>query len=157
MIYKGAYGLPVLLAALLAGCATPQPPKAEPIDPVLKELREAASSAANSQKKIAETDAAAQPKKSVVVLPKQVDPAVAKRVDIDWTGEGETLAAKMAAEAGYKFTVSGRKPAIPVLVSVSNQDVRVADVLRDIGLQCGTRATVTISSAAKAVVFHYEN
>lgn len=80
-----------------------------------------------------------------------VPAALRRRVTLDWIGPVETLAATLAARAGYRFAEAGAAPARPVMVAVSAEHAALIEVLRDAGLQAGAAATLIVDAERRTV------
>lgn len=76
-------------------------------------------------------------------------------VNIDWAGPIEPLLEKVATMSGYHIKVLGSAPAIPIIVSISQQKAVVADILKNASLQAGKRATVLAFPANRVVELRY--
>ncbi len=48
------------------------------------------------------------------------------------------------------------KPSIPILVTLSERNVPVADILRDAAFQCGQRAELVVLPDSKVIEVRYE-
>jgi defect-in-organelle-trafficking protein DotD len=62
---------------------------------------------------------------------------------------------QLADRAGYAFQVNGDQPPAPVVITLQVRQKTVIEVLRDAGLQAGTRADVTVDANAKIVELNY--
>lgn len=78
-----------------------------------------------------------------------------RTITVNWVGPIEPIAKTLADRAGYSFITLGRDPAVPVVVSIDAENMRVVDVLRDIGLQLGMRGDVKVDAKSKAVELYY--
>ena len=78
-----------------------------------------------------------------------------RSTSVNWVGPIEPIAKTLADRAGYGFLVLGNEPAIPVVVSVDAENTRVVDVLRDVGLQLGTRGDVKVDAQSRMVEIYY--
>lgn len=76
-------------------------------------------------------------------------------VSLRWSGPIEQVTRVLAERAGLRFRVKGRTPAVPVVVNVDAYQEPIIHVLRDIGLQAGTRATMSIDQNEGAVEIQY--
>ena len=74
---------------------------------------------------------------------------------IDWSGPVEPLINQIARAANYRVRVLGVPPAIPVLVTLYDKNRMLADVLRDVGYQCGRRATVVVYPESRVIELRY--
>ena len=83
--------------------------------------------------------------------PELVPDALMRSVSIDWTGPVEALAARLAELAGYEFVVVGAAPVQPVVVDVHARERALIAVMREMGLQAGTRALVTVDAHRQVV------
>ena len=140
-------------AMLLPGCifaARETAPAPGPPDAAELRLVEAAVRAETALAALARIRAAAAPREAAPE-PRAVPPALLKRVTIDWIGPLEALGGKLAGLAGYRFATAGAAPARPVIVEVAGRGRRLIDLLRDAGLQAGTRGLLTVDAGRRQV------
>ncbi len=78
-------------------------------------------------------------------------------VSIDWVGPVAPLVKKLAAAAHYKVKILGREPAIPPMISLLENGVTVADLLRNVNYQCTDRANVVIYPASHLIELRYQH
>ena len=78
-----------------------------------------------------------------------------RSISVNWIGPVEPITSRLANRAGYKFSVIGPQPPVPVVVSIDAENRPVIDVLRDIGLQLGTRGDVKVDGQRRKVEIHY--
>jgi len=76
-------------------------------------------------------------------------------VTLRWSGPIEQVARTLAERAGLRFRVKGRQPAVPLIVNVDAYQQPILHVLRDIGLQAGTRADLAINQSEGVVEVRY--
>jgi defect-in-organelle-trafficking protein DotD len=164
--------LMILATLLLTGCASnPNKPSAEgrpkrivifyPTDTgsinAHSKLTEAAVSATDSLSQIAAIEKATQPKAK---LKEPVNPdsiRLGTLASVDWTGPIEPLVQKLAGSARYKYRVVGKRPAIPVIVSVYAFNLPIADILRDTNFQGGKRANIVIYPRRNTIELRYDS
>ncbi len=89
---------------------------------------------------------------SVSNVPKEL----LRTISVEWTGPLEPIVKTVANRAGYRFSILGAKPPVPIVVQVRSVEKTVIDVLRDIGLQSGTRADVVVDADRKIVEINYD-
>ncbi len=77
--------------------------------------------------------------------------------DIDWTGPIEPLVHKVAEMSNYRVKILGNEPAIPVIISISQEKIVLADILKNAGLQAGRRANLYVFPANKVIEIRYES
>jgi defect-in-organelle-trafficking protein DotD len=65
------------------------------------------------------------------------------------------LLRQIARAANYRVRVLGTAPAIPVIVTIYEKRVKLGDALRDVGYQCGRRATVVIFPESRVIELRY--
>ena len=75
--------------------------------------------------------------------------------DIDWTGPIEPLVRKLADMTDYRVKVLGNAPAIPVIVSISQECAIIADILKNAGMQAGKRANIVVFPANRVIEIRY--
>ena len=61
----------------------------------------------------------------------------------------------MAQAPNYRLRVLGTQPAIPVIVTVNTSNEMLGDILRDVGYQCGRRATVVVFPESRVIELRY--
>lgn len=72
-------------------------------------------------------------------------------------GSIEPVVARMAAHVGFDFKISGRRPALPILVQLGPEPRTVSDHLRDVGFQAGQLADVVVDADSRVVELRYNN
>ena len=77
--------------------------------------------------------------------------------DIDWTGPIEPLVRKLADMTDYKLKILGNAPAIPIIVSISQDKAIIADILKNAGMQAGKRANIVVFPANRVIEVRYAN
>lgn len=75
--------------------------------------------------------------------------------DIDWTGPIEPFVRKLADLTDYKVKVLGTAPAIPVIISISQENAVIADILKNAGMQAGKRANIVVFPANRVIEIRY--
>ncbi|MDR3424647.1 MAG: DotD/TraH family lipoprotein [Alphaproteobacteria bacterium] len=157
-------------ALLLAGCSDFQTqwdqtfassapePKAVATDPdiVSVKLAQAADKASKALGEIANIEQ----QKNPAVPPVQDDyanapPNMMQPVSLRWSGPIEQVTRTLAERAGVRFRVKGRRPPVPLVVNVDAYQEPIIHVLRDIGLQAGTRADLSIDQNEGVVEVRY--
>ncbi len=76
-------------------------------------------------------------------------------ISVNWNGPIEPITKKMANRAGYKFTINGDRPPVPIIISLKAHEKSVVEALRDIGLQAGRRAAIEVDAELKIVEINY--
>ncbi len=149
-----------VLSALLAACAplnfnqkVDQQMVAEP-DPVSLRLASAADRASAALQTLASVEQARTPAVSIQSVP-SAPQELRRSVSVEWVGPIEPLTQKLADRAGYRFRVNGAAPPAPIVVHVVAKQKSVVEVLRDVGLQAGTRADVSVDVDQKVVELNY--
>ena len=88
-------------------------------------------------------------------IPRIVPSALLKRVDFDWIGPLDGAAKVLAGTAGYGFEMAGARPLLPVMVRVSAKNRPLIMIFRDVGLQAGSVAAVTVDPGRSLVVLDW--
>lgn len=141
------------VACLLAGCAKPPAPMIQ--DTASTSLAEASYSVSRSIVSLSETAQAAHPLPELQAPPNPNSYGMGGLTSIDWSGPVEPLVRQIAKAANYQVRVLGVPPGIPVLVTVYDKNRMLADVLRDVGYQCGRRATVVVYPESRVIELRY--
>jgi defect-in-organelle-trafficking protein DotD len=149
-------------ALVLAACSNwPQSqPSVTPVatqpDIVSVKLAQAADKASKALDTIANIEQQKNP--GVTPIPDDYASAPANMmqpVSLRWSGPIEQVTRVLAERAGLRFRVKGRTPAAPVIVNIDAYQEPILHVLRDIGLQAGTRANLSIDGNEGAVEVQY--
>lgn len=114
--------------------------------------------AADKTSKAMETLAAVEQAKSPAIAVQPIHnapPELQRAITVSWIGPAEVISKKLADRASYTFLRIGDPPPIPLVVNIDVENQPVVDVLRDIGLQLGTRADVKVDSVRRTVEIHY--
>lgn len=151
--------LPVLAVScfgLLSACALPKVDQqlvATP-DPVSLRLAAAVDRASAALQTLAAVEQARNPGIAVQGVP-YAPQELRRTVTLDWVGPVEPILHRLADRAGYEFNVNGDVPPSPVVVTVRAKQKSVVEVLRDVGLQAGTRADVAVDPERRLVELSY--
>lgn len=150
-----------MVAVLCAGCASTKGIPALPsISEAEMKIAEAVETSSRANQAIAEVEVAvaapkrAGPNQTVppgVSLPSELTEAIT----IDWQGNVEPLVAAIAKRIGYRFAVSGRAPAVPVVVSLNAREEQVHDIIRRAGNMIHDHGDLALNPAAKTIELRY--
>lgn len=147
--------LVVLLALALSSCATPKRPPGYDVSKSGASLAEASYSVSRSIVDLAETAQAAHPLPDLAPPPSPATYGMGGLATIDWSGPVEPLVRQVARASNYRVRVLGTPPAIPVLVTIYTKNTMLGDILRDIGYQCGRRASVVVYPESRVIELRY--
>lgn len=89
---------------------------------------------------------------SVLITP---EGGMAGLATVDWSGPIEPLVQRIADLTQYELKVLGQEPPVALVVSVTGQNVPVADLLKDAGLQLGKRADLVVYPNIKVIELRY--
>lgn len=118
-------------------------------------LAEASYSVSRSMVDLAETAQAAHPLPKLAPPPSPASYGMGMTTSLDWSGPVEPLLRQVAKAANYRLRVLGTSPAIPVIVTIYAKNVMLGDVLRDIGYQCGRRASAVVFPESRVIELRY--
>jgi defect in organelle trafficking protein DotD len=136
---------------LLCACAK------KPIDNSYLTLENAANSINQSLVSLKETEQAAYPPQTVAEPPSPNTYGMAIPTSLDWDGPVEPLVKQIAYAANYQVHTLGKKPTIPIIVSVSAKDELIGNILRNVGYQCGNRASIVVFPSTRIIELRYTN
>jgi defect-in-organelle-trafficking protein DotD len=150
--------LPLLcLAPLTLGACESLKPRPQIVaspDKVSLMLVEAADKTSTAMQTLAAVEAARTP--DIAVGGTGNAPAELRRaMTLAWTGPVEPVARRLAERASYGFMVLGAPPPVPPVVALDVENRPVIDILRDIGLQLGSRADIRVDSNRRMVELQY--
>lgn len=145
----------VVLYTLLCSCSSTTPPQVTHVDSADAALAEASFAVSRSIVSLSQTAQASHPIPHYESLPSPASYGMAELTSIDWSGPVEPLVRQVARAANYRVRVLGIPPAIPVLVTLYDKNRMLADVLSDIGYQCGRRASIIIYPDSRVIELRY--
>jgi len=154
MHYK--FNILILVAILLTSCAQKQ--SNDNVDQYMKtraSLAEASYGVSRSMVDLAEIAQSAHPITHIESPPDPASYGMGGTTSIDWSGPVEPLLRQIARSADYRVRVLGTAPAIPVIITMYEKNVKLGDALRDVGYQCGRRATVVIFPESRVIELRY--
>ncbi|HSW69051.1 MAG TPA: type IVB secretion system lipoprotein DotD [Gammaproteobacteria bacterium] len=143
-----------LLMIILSAC-TSTPPATSSIDHTEASLSEASYSVSRAISSLSETAQASRPLPQLDPPPIPASYGMAGLTSVDWSGPVEPLVKQIARATNYRMRVLGREPAIPVLVTIYAKNTMIADIIRDVGFQCGRRAAVVIFPDSRVIELRY--
>lgn len=123
-------------------------------DKVSLMLAEAADKASTALETLAAVEQARSPGIAVEPIP-NAPKELRRALTVSWIGPAEQIAKRLADRASYGFVAVGAEPPIPLIVNINATNQPVIDILRDIGLQLGTRADIRVDSTRRVVELHY--
>jgi defect-in-organelle-trafficking protein DotD len=157
------FGLMAAIAsASLAGCAddtpwsydAPHPVVATP-DSVAVRLADAADKASKSLQSLAAIEQERTPAALPPITPVNPQDDLTKPMSVAWTGPVAPLLQRLAIRVGYQYQQIGMPPTAPVTVSINVIERPVLEVLRDAGMQMGSRANLVVDSNRHVVELQY--
>lgn len=153
--------LPLALAGLVAACASPVAhPTVPPIPSIDAKIADAVEVSANANRAIAEVEVATaapvRPGPGQTVPPNVVLPADAVQpVTVDWQGPIEPFLKEMAERAGYMFSVTGKKPANEMMITITANEEPLFGVVRRAGAMAHGYADIGFNPSAKSIEIRY--
>lgn len=123
-------------------------------DPVGLRLAAAVDRASSALQTLASVEQARNPGVDIQAAP-YAPQELRRTVTVDWVGPIEPITRKLADRAGYQTQINGDTPPAPVVVSLRAKQKSVVEVLRDVGLQAGTRANIVVDPERRIVELNY--
>jgi len=148
-------GILILLFPFALSACYSTAPKTYNVSENESSLAEASYSVSKSIVDLAETAQAAHPLPKLAPPPAPATYGMGMATSIDWSGPVQPLLQQVARTADYRLRTLGTPPAIPVIVTVYTKNEMLGDVLRDIGYQCGRRASVVIFPESRVIELRY--
>lgn len=153
------YLLPLLCLATLplGACESlkPRPQIVASPDKVSLMLVEAADKTSTAMQTLAAVEAARTPGIAVGGNTGEAPPELRRAMTLAWTGPVEPVARRLADRASYGFIVLGSPPPVPLVVALDVENRPVIDILRDVGLQLGSRADIRVDANRRMVELQY--
>lgn len=157
LLGKGA--LLITTAMILLSCRSHtifiKPPMNPPADDASIKLAQAASSVSDSMLEMQRIEKVIIPqcRDNTLTIPNTYNLQV--RASVDWSGPIEEVTMRVARAAHYRLRILGTEPAIPVLISLNEKDVSLAEILRDIDYQAGKKASIYVYPNSQVVELRY--
>lgn len=117
-------------------------------------LADAADRATRALETLADIENTKSPVKSIAVVP-NAPQELQRALTLNWTGPAEPLVRELAKKAGYTYGTLGTTPAVPVLVNIQATNQPLIEILRNIGLQMGSRADLKVNGETRIMEIHY--
>jgi defect-in-organelle-trafficking protein DotD len=118
-------------------------------------LSEASYSISRSIVNLSEIAQASRPLPQLAAPPDPATYGMSELTSVDWSGPVEPLIKQLASASNYRLRVLGSSPAIPVLITMNSKNVMLADIVRDVGYQCGRRANVVVFPGSRVIELRY--
>jgi len=144
----------IALPIILSACTSTTPAPAS-IDHTEASLSEASYSVSRGISSLSETAQASRPLPQLDPPPNPASYGMAGLTSVDWSGPVEPLIKQIARVTNYRMRVLGTSPAIPLLVTIYAKNTMIADIVRDIGFQCGRRAAVVVFPDSRVIELRY--
>ena len=121
------------------------------------QLAQAAGSVDQSLKELAQIQQAKNPdvKMQDPISPKALD--MTQITSIDYNGPVENLLKDIATITNYKLNIIGNAPSIPVIVSVNEKNVTIAEILRNTTYQAAKQATIEAYPNTRVIELRYHS
>ncbi len=129
--------------------------KAMMMDPAEVQLAEAAVSISHSLYHLAQVEQAANPHAKLSPPPNPNSYGMGRLASVDWSGPIEPLIKRLAKASHYTFKKLGRKPAIPIIVTINTKNTPMGDILRDAAFQAHSKADVLVFPKRHVIEVRY--
>jgi len=143
----------VILSLIINACTST--PKTFDMTENETTLAEASYSVNKSMVDLAETAQAAHPLPKLAPPPAPTTYGMDMPSSIDWSGPAEPILRQIAKIADYRLRVLGTAPAIPIIVTIYAKNEMLGDILRNVGYQCGRRASVVVFPESRVIELRY--
>ncbi len=119
------------------------------------QVAEAATAVGHSLEEMSAIDLSTHPKANIGPIYNAAQIGMAQMTSVDWYGPVEPLVQKIAASSHYKVRILGIRPAIPVIVSMTEHNVPLATILRNTAYQIEKKASIAIYPSTKVIELQY--
>lgn len=147
----------MFLATMLASCTHTfrKPPVNNPADDATIKLAEAAVSVSDSMHEMATVEKVIEAPglDNTLTIPSAYN--LQARASVDWDGPIEEVTGRIAKSSHYRLRVLGKAPALPILVNLNAKDKSLAELLRDIDYQAGSKAHIHVYPTSQVVELRY--
>lgn len=147
----------ISLAACSHNTQAPAPEQPNHDDEVIGSIiAEHAKRAADATHNLALLAQSESPPQQPGLLALDVPPQLLRRITLTWNGPIAPLVNRLAQEAGYSFQVRGTPPAAMVTVRIYKHMRTIKELIDEVGLQAGARATVYVDVGRGMVELRYD-
>ncbi len=119
------------------------------------QIAEAATAVGHSLQQLSALELATHPGKKIQKPLNARMTGMGHLASVNWTGPVEPLLKKIAQATNYRIRTIGKKPAIPVLISVNMRNQPVAAILRNVIYQIVTKASVAVYPKYRTIEVRY--
>jgi len=120
-----------------------------------EQIAEAATAVGQSLQELSAVQMTVHPPKK---LQKPFNPqavGMSKIASISWTGPVQPVLKKIAQATRYRLRVIGKKPALPVIVSLNMHNKPIADILRNVTYQIVMKANIAVYPKSRTIELRY--
>ena len=153
----------LLIVCTVTACASktpaPDPVEKNRMSPIEERLSESASLAADALTELSQIKKTLYPHQEIDVDPGVVPAELKRRVVLpSYEGPAIPLLDLLAREAGYTLRLLGApNAAAPIEVNIRRKEATLNDFLRDIHLQSGRKAAVTVRADQRVIEYRIQN
>lgn len=122
-----------------------------------EQIAEAATAVGQSLQELSAVQMTVHPPKK---LQKPFNPqaiGMDKLASVSWTGPVKPLLVKIAQATHYNLRVIGKKPNLPVLVSLNVNNQPIADILRNVTYQVVMKANIAVYPKSRTIELRYHD
>jgi defect-in-organelle-trafficking protein DotD len=119
------------------------------------QMSQAATTVSNSLTDIGSMQRATTPPLAMKNLPDPNTYNMDALGSVDWSGPVEPIVQQIANASHYKVVILGKPPAIPVLVSITEKNMPLGYILRDIDFQCANKANIVVFPERRVIELRY--
>ncbi len=119
------------------------------------QIAEAATSVGHSLQRLSAIQVATHPHTKLGKPANAKAIGMAQQASLNWNGPVKPVVQKIANASHYRFRVLGKKPAIPVIVTVNAKNQTLAQILRNVTFQAEPAATIKVYPKTKIIELRY--
>ena len=119
------------------------------------QIAEAATAVGHSLQQLSALELATHPGQKISKPISANTPGLGHLASVNWTGPAEPLLEKIAEATKYQLRIIGKKPALPVLISLDIKNQPVATILRNITYQVVTKANIAVYPKTRTIELRY--
>ena len=151
--------LPLFLLVMVVGCAETSGSKSTHTtvftnDPLTADLAASADRTSKALDRLSAVETTRTPVPDPGPL-NAIPPGLETPVTVEWTGPLAPLVSRIATMGGYRFRVTGKPPAVPVVVDIDATNEPLVEILRNAGQQGAARAGVVIDVRNRVIEVRY--
>lgn len=124
-------------------------------DQVDSALSQSADRVSSAMRHMAEIETARKVVENAPIDQSLVPPEMSKEIDIAWSGPLDQAVEHLALTMGWSFGIIGKKPAVPVIVTMSAKGRPIVEIMQTFAAQAIGAAKINVDAGGRRLEVEY--